>query len=118
MDPSSRIFPVKDFTRQSEGDPVRSVVLATDEASIIVWHARPGQEIAAHTHPHSQDTWTVISGSADYFQGDGVVKSLKAGDIAVAKPNQVHGAKNTGTEPFIFVSVVSPGNPGFALAEK
>lgn len=118
MNAPSRIFSIKEFTRPSEGDPARSVVLATDEASIIVWHAHPGQEIPAHKHPHGQDTWTVISGSADYFQGGGVVKSLKTGDIAVAMPGQVHGARNTGAEPFIFVSVVSPGNPGFALAEK
>ncbi|HBZ2615717.1 TPA: cupin domain-containing protein, partial [Klebsiella pneumoniae] len=30
----------------------------------------------------------------------------------------VHGAMNSGPEPFIFVSVVAPGNAGFALAEK
>ncbi|MBC9756027.1 cupin domain-containing protein, partial [Klebsiella pneumoniae] len=27
-------------------------------------------------------------------------------------------AMNSGPEPFIFVSVVAPGNAGFALAEK
>jgi len=48
-----------------------------------------------------------------------VVTQLKAGDIAVAKTGQVHGAMNTdSTEPFIFVSVVAPGNAGYALAEK
>jgi quercetin dioxygenase-like cupin family protein len=43
---------------------------------------------------------------------------LVAGDIAIAKPGQVHGALNIGSVPFIFVSVVASGNAGFALAEK
>jgi mannose-6-phosphate isomerase-like protein (cupin superfamily) len=73
--------------------------------------------IASHVH-HGQDTWTVISGEAEYHQGNGIVTHLKAGDIAIAKPGQVHGAMNSGPEPFIFVSVVAPGNAGFALAEK
>jgi quercetin dioxygenase-like cupin family protein len=94
-------------------------VLETEDSAIVVWHAHPGQEISAHVHPHGQDTWTVVSGSADYYQGGGVVAKLRAGDIAVAKPGQVHGALNTDPrEPFIFVSVVAPGIAGFALAEK
>ncbi|WP_415259430.1 cupin domain-containing protein, partial [Thauera phenylacetica] len=56
--------------------------------------------IAAHIHPHGQDTWTVLSGMADYFQGNGIVRALREGEIAVARPGQVHGARNTGTEPF------------------
>jgi quercetin dioxygenase-like cupin family protein len=118
MAAAGRIFSVPEFVRPSDGEPIRSVVLETEESTIVVWHVRPGQEIAAHVHPHGQDTWTVLSGSADYYQGSGVVIQLKAGEIAVAKPGQVHGAKNTNsTEPFIFVSVVAPGNAGYALAD-
>lgn len=114
----SRIFSVADHIRPSDGEPIRSVVLETEDSAVVVWHAHPGQEIAAHVHPHGQDTWTVISGEADYYRGGGVVAHLKAGDIAIARPGQVHGAFNTGSEPFVFVSVVASGNAGFALAEK
>ena len=105
----SRIFSVTEYIRPSDGEPIRSVV---------VWHAHPGQEITAHVHPDGQDTWTVISGEAEYYQGGGKVAHLKAGDIAIAKPGQVHGALNTSPVPFVFVSVVASGNAGFALAEK
>ncbi|RXB33480.1 cupin domain-containing protein [Escherichia coli] len=114
----SRIFSVDEYVRPSNGEPIRSVVLETNDSVVVVWHANPGQEIASHVHPHGQDTWTVISGEAEYHQGNGIVTHLKAGDIAIAKPGQVHGAMNSGPEPFIFVSVVAPGNAGFALAEK
>lgn len=118
MEAASRIFPVAEFIRLSDDKPVKSVVLATEESTVAVWHVSPGQEIAAHIHPNGQDTWTVISGAAEYYQGGGVVGRLKAGEIAIAKAGQVHGAINRGDEPFVFVSIVAPGNAGYALAEK
>lgn len=118
MEASSRIFSASEFIRTSDDKPNKSVVMATEESTIVVWHVSPGQEIAAHIHPNGQDTWTVISGGAEYYQGGGVVSRLKAGEIAIARAGQVHGAINTGHEPFIFVSVVASGNAGYALAEK
>ncbi|MBL8412959.1 MAG: cupin domain-containing protein [Propionivibrio sp.] len=118
METESRLFSLSDYIQASDGEPIRSVVLETDDSAVVVWHAHPGQEIAAHIHPHGQDTWTVISGEAEYYQGGGQVARLKAGDIAIAKPGQVHGAMNTGHTPLIFVSVVASGNAGFELAKK
>lgn len=114
----TRLFPVADFIQPSEDLPIRSVVLETPESVIVVWYVNPGQEIAAHVHPHGQDTWTVLSGTADYFQGNGIVSRIKTNDIAVAKPNQVHGARTVGNSPFIFVSVVAPSGAGYTLADK
>jgi uncharacterized protein with HEPN domain/quercetin dioxygenase-like cupin family protein len=93
MTVESRIFSVAEYVQPSEGEPIRSVVLETRDSIIVVWHVHPGQEIAAHIHPHGQDTWTVLSGMADYFQGNGIVRALREGEIAVARPGQVHGAK-------------------------
>ena len=118
MTSETRLFPVADFIQPSEDLPIRSVVLETPESVIVVWYVNPGQEIAAHVHPYGQDTWTVLSGAADYFQGDGIVSRIKANDIVVAKPKQVHGARTVGNSPFIFVSVVAPGDAGYALAEQ
>ncbi|MHB0992431.1 MAG: cupin domain-containing protein [Burkholderiales bacterium] len=118
MEMEKRIFSVAEYVRPSDSEPIRSVVLETEDSAVVVWHAHPGQEIAAHVHPHGQDTWTVISGEAEYYQGNGLVTHLAAGDIAIAKPGQVHGAMNTGSMPFIFVSVVASGKAGFALAIK
>lgn len=93
MTVESRIFSVAEYVQPSEGEPIRSVVLETRDSIIVVWHVHPGQEIAAHIHPHGQDTWTVLSGMADYFQGNGIVRALREGEIAVARPGQVHGAR-------------------------
>ncbi|MDU2541507.1 MAG: cupin domain-containing protein [Klebsiella sp.] len=96
MTVESRIFSVAEYVQPSEGEPIRSVVLETRDS----------------------DTWTVLSGMADYFQGNGIVRALREGEIAVARPGQVHGARNTGTEPFVLVSVVASANAGFVLAER
>src|SRR3546814_10411079 len=64
----SRIFSVAEYVQPTSGEPIRSVALETRDSIIVVWHVHPGQEIAAHIHPHGQDTWTVLSGMADYFQ--------------------------------------------------
>lgn len=117
MDIETRIYPIADYLKPSDGDPIRSVVLETAESVTVAWHVRPGQEIAAHIHPNGQDIWIVLSGRAEYFQGNGVARLLHANEIAVALPGQLHGARNVGAEPFVFISVVSPGDAGFALAE-
>lgn len=113
MPASDRIHPVADFLRPCDGEPFRSVVRETAESVIVVWHVRPGQTLPAHVHPHGQDTWTVLTGHADYLAGDGVRRALAGGDIAIATPGQVHGAVNTGSEDFVFVSVVAPGAAGY-----
>ena len=119
MTTANRIFPIADFLKSSDDVPVRSVVLETEHATIVAWYVSAGQEIAAHIHPHGQDTWTVLCGNADYYQGDGKTIKLQAGNIAVAHAGQVHGAKNTDAQqPFIFISVVTPANAGYELAEK
>lgn len=111
-----RVFAMEDFIVPSDEVPVRSVVVETAEAVVIVWHVAPGREIAAHLHPAGQDTWTVLSGSADYYLGAGETRAVGKGSIVVARPGEVHGALNTGSEPFVFVSVVSPGQAGYVLS--
>lgn len=108
-----RIFNVADFIQPSPDLPIRSVLLETKDSVIVVWHAKPGQEIGAHVHPAGQDSWVVVSGQADYYQGDGVRRPLAKGQVAVARPGEVHGAFNTGDEDFVFVSVVSSNTAGY-----
>ena len=113
---NNRIFSSADYEKPQEGEPFRSVVTMTDDSSIIVWHVKPGQNIHSHIHPNGQDTWIVMSGSAEYiFDESGETKTVKTGDIVIAERGQIHGAVNNGDIPFVFVSVVSPAIAGFEL---
>ncbi|MDH5786499.1 MAG: cupin domain-containing protein [Chromatiales bacterium] len=113
-----RVYSARDFVRPSDTTPIRSVVLETGDSVIVVWHAKPGQEIPPHYHPHGQDTWTVLSGQASYYLGGGQQTPLKVGDIAVARPGEVHGAFNDGDEEFVFVSVVSSDKAGYESSSR
>ena len=111
---SQRIFQVTDHLQPSEGEPIRSVVNETGDAVVVAWVVKPGQRIKPHVQPGGQDTWTVISGVGDYqVDASGATMRLKAGDIAVAPTGAVHGLLNTGSEDFVFVSVVCPVSAGF-----
>jgi quercetin dioxygenase-like cupin family protein len=100
----------------SDGEPIRSVITQSADATVVAWHIRPGQRIAAHVHPSGQDTWTILSGSGEYLiDADGSTRTIRAGDVVVAHMGQIHGVLNSGTVPLVFVSVVSPLEAGFEL---
>lgn len=111
-----RIYKSAECFQPTDGDPIRSVVAESPEAVIVAWHVKPGQRIAAHVHPHGQDTWTILSGQGQYqVDATGEKRLIVAGDIVVANTGKVHGVFNDGSEPLLFVSVVAPANAGYEL---
>jgi len=113
---ATRIFKSADFMQPTDGEPIRSVITQSAEATVVAWYVKPGQRIAAHVHPHGQDTWTVLSGCGQYqLEASGSSRTLVPGDVAVAHTGSVHGVHNDGVEPFVFISVVSPAEAGYQL---
>lgn len=111
-----RHYVSSEFMQSSQGEPIRSVVTTSPHATVVAWHIEPGQRIAAHIHPHGQDTWTVLSGVGEYLlDTDGQVQTIAKGDVLVAHQGQVHGVLNHGHEPLRFISVVAPFDAGFEL---
>jgi quercetin dioxygenase-like cupin family protein len=111
-----RIFKTSDFLEPNTAEPIRSVVTESKDAAVVAWHVSPGQHISAHLHPDGQDTWIIQSGLGEYWiDKAGTTKRIKAGDVVIAHKGEIHGVLNTGTEPLIFVSVVSPSQSGYEL---
>jgi quercetin dioxygenase-like cupin family protein len=111
---SKRIFKVTDFLQPSAGEPIRSVITESADAAVVAWHINPGQHISTHVHPNGQDTWTILSGCGEYrisTNGDSI--AIAQGDVLVAHRREVHGVRNSGQEPLVFISVVSPAASGF-----
>ena len=109
-----RLFKVSDFLHPADGEPIRSVITESADAAVVAWYVKPGQQISAHVHPHGQDTWTILSGSGEYrVSAHGESIAIAKGDVLVAHRREVHGVLNTGQEPLVFVSVVSPAASGF-----
>lgn len=109
-----RIFKSSDFFQPTDDEPIRSVVTDSSDATVVAWYIKPGQEIGAHIHPNGQDTWTILSGSGEYYLDIvGNRKTITAGDVVVAPVKCVHGVFNHGDEPLIFISVVNPYDAGY-----
>jgi quercetin dioxygenase-like cupin family protein len=120
----TRIFPSAQFLQPTDGEPIRSVIATSPEATIVAWYIQPQQEIAAHQHPHGQDTWTILAGKGEYYLNAGaspsnnklgLTQSISMGDVVIAPTGAVHGVFNHGDEPLIFISVVSPADAGYQL---
>lgn len=112
----TRIFNSANFLQPTDGEPIRSVVTESQEAVIVAWTIQPGQTIPAHIHPQGQDTWTILAGKGEYcLDTAGTMKSIAAGDVVIAHNGCVHGVHNTGDEPLVFISVVSPASAGYQL---
>jgi quercetin dioxygenase-like cupin family protein len=115
MNPT-RIFKSSKFFQPADGEPVRSVVTESPDAVIVAWYIKPGQEIPAHIHPQGQDTWTILSGGGEYYLDQvGTRQSIEMGDVVIAPAGAVHGVINSGDEPLVFISVVSPLDAGYQL---
>jgi quercetin dioxygenase-like cupin family protein len=110
----TRIFNSSHFLQPADGEPIRSVITESQDAVVVAWYIKPGQEIAPHLHPHGQDTWTILEGSGKYYLDKiGTMKAIAAGDVVVAPLGCVHGVLNDGDQPLVFISVVSPGDAGY-----
>ncbi len=113
-----RIFTSSEFFQSSAGDPIRSVIIESPEATIVAWYIQPQQEIPAHIHPHGQDTWTILAGQGEYYLDRlGVTTSIATGDVVIAPTGSIHGVFNNGEEPLMFISVVSPSTAGYQLVD-
>ena len=109
-----RVFKVADHLQPNDGEPIRSVVHATDDAAIVAWTVKPGQGITSHVHPSGQDTWTILAREGEYqLDAAGQTVRITAGDVVVAPTGAVHGVLNTGAHALVFVSVVSPASSGY-----
>ncbi|MGL5081725.1 MAG: cupin domain-containing protein [Microcoleaceae cyanobacterium] len=113
---TTRIFNSSKFFQPTDGEPIRSVITESQDAVVVAWYIKPGQEIPAHIHPHGQDTWTILTGQGNYYlDRAGATRPIVAGDVVVAPVGCVHGVFNHGEEPLVFVSVVAPADAGYQL---
>lgn len=110
----ARVFNASEFLHPSDGEPVRSVITESADAAVVAWIVKPGQSISLHRHPDGQDTWVVLAGRGEYrLDTQGRTQPIAAGDVVVAHRDEAHGVHNSGPEPLVFVSVVSPALSGY-----
>jgi mannose-6-phosphate isomerase-like protein (cupin superfamily) len=68
-------------------------------------------------HPASEQIWLVEQGNALLKMADGQTDEWGAGDVVRTPAGMIHGATNTGGEPFVYLAVTTPPED-FSLAYK
>jgi len=94
-----RIFDMELVKVESLEKAVRTPFYETDSTGGSVWVIKPGQTLPKHYHHNSDDIWVILPDTEVPFT---------KGQVIVSKKGECHGAKNTGTEDVIFVSIVAP----------
>jgi quercetin dioxygenase-like cupin family protein len=68
----------------------------------------PGATSQRHSHPESEQTWIVEQGSATLLLVDGKTEEIRAGDVVRTPAGEVHGVRNSGAEPFVYLTITTP----------
>ena len=113
---SERTYNVEKLVRFSDAKATVTEIVITAHSSIAVWGVRPGQEVPAHTHPDGQDTWVMVRGELTYYLGNGGRRVIRAGEIDVASPDEVHGAINESEADAVFLSIYNAPKLGWHAA--
>lgn len=80
---------------------------AAERLLLVRVHMPPGRAHPFHRHPAMEEIIHVISGTAEqWVERDS--RLLGPGDVAHIPRNVVHGTYNAGTEPLVFLAILSP----------
>lgn len=108
----TRIFKLSEVAKAGD-QATKTVFYTSDSTSGSVWVVKPGQEVTRHTHPTGDDFWYCVQGQGLFFPQVGQEVAVQQGDMIISPKGTCHGLKNTGSEDFIFVSVVGPLPVGY-----
>ena len=68
----------------------------------------PGAINGRHKHAASEQIWIAVTGSGVLLLADNREAPFQSGQVARFADGDIHGFRNTGTEPFTYISVTSP----------
>jgi quercetin dioxygenase-like cupin family protein len=90
----------------------RQLIFPENSASVRVTITKvtvaPGAVNPPHRHETSEQVWVALSGAGTLLLGGAEARPFQGGDVARFADGDVHGFENTGTVPFVYLSVTSP----------
>lgn len=66
---------------------------------------KPGVSIGTHPHNDEFEVYYILSGEGAY-NDNGVLKTVRAGDVTVCPSGEVHGLENTGNEDLAMIALI------------
>lgn len=94
--------------KEDDEKAVKTPFYQTDSTGGSVWVIKPGQTLQKHCHNNSDDVWIILQGSGTFYPEPDREVPFSKGQVIVSPKGACHGAKNTGDEDIIFVSIVAP----------
>lgn len=68
----------------------------------------PGAEQPRHQHATSEQIWIAVEGEGTLLLQDLGTQPFERGQVVRFEDGDVHGFNNTGSVPFVYISVTSP----------
>jgi mannose-6-phosphate isomerase-like protein (cupin superfamily) len=69
---------------------------------------QPGASQPRHVHDSSEQVWIALQGAGVLKLAQKETRPFQAGQVARFSDGSVHGFKNTGVEPFVYIAVTAP----------
>ena len=88
------------FTRDNarEEDAIKEIGFMT---------LKQGSYIGLHAHNDNEDAYLILSGTGVFTDGEGNAWVVKAGDMTIARPGQLHGLANLYEEDLVFLDIIA-----------
>ncbi|MEK3855817.1 cupin domain-containing protein [Cytobacillus sp. FSL H8-0458] len=106
-----RVFEIDKIAKFDPEKPQKNYFYETDKTVGAVWCLEPGQEVYLHSHSNVDDMWVCMEGTGTYFPDLENEIQISKGMVILAKPNQIHGMRNTGKDRFLFVGFAAGSLP-------
>ena len=103
-----RIYDMDSVKQEDKESAKKTPFYQTESTGGSVWVIKPGQTLQKHRHHNSDDIWIILQGEGIFYPEPDKEIPFKKGQVIVSPKGACHGARNTGTEDIIFVSVVAP----------
>jgi mannose-6-phosphate isomerase-like protein (cupin superfamily) len=110
---STEIFGPSDFTALAKPGVTSLQILWPGNApnakvTITRVTLEPGAIQTPHSHEDSEQVWLIERGEAQLLLGEDNSRRLIAGEVVRTPAKTVHGLRNTGREPFVYLAVTTP----------
>lgn len=108
---SARVHPVAEHpSRPGVGSIVATGAQTDGDFGLFRAEFRPGPDVAAHFHRTFSESFYVLAGSLDVFDGARWVTS-SSGDLVHVPRGGIHGLRVTGAESAEVLTLFTPGIP-------
>ncbi len=108
---AERVFEIDKIAKFNPNEPQKNYFYETDKTVGAIWCLEPGQEVYLHSHSNVDDMWVCMEGEGVYFPDLENEIPIRKGMVILAKPNQIHGMRNTGDSRFMFVGFAAGSLP-------